>query len=53
MKILALHVVLFLNQLSGKMWLDPYTQFMGLDALELHVPIKITENECPRFAQEV
>lgn len=30
------------------MWLEPYTQFLGLDALELHVPIKITENEDSR-----
>lgn len=51
MKMLALasHLVLFLNQISGKKtWLEPCTQFLGLNALELHVPIKITENEAGR-----
>lgn len=27
------------------MWTEPYTYFVDLDALELHVPIKITEKE--------
>lgn len=49
MKMLALHPVLFLNQISGKkMLLEPYTLFIGLDAFKLHVPIKITENEDSR-----